>query len=41
MSTKHMLAILGSPRKEGNLSQMLDHAISIAKEKGAVAQLIN
>lgn len=41
MSTKHMLAILGSPRKEGNLSQMLDHTISIAKEKGYEVHFIS
>ena len=41
MPTKKMLAILASPRKNGNLAKMLEHAMQVAKHKGYEVHFIS
>lgn len=41
MPTKKMLAILASPRKQGNIAKMLQHAITVAENKGYEVHFIS
>lgn len=41
MNNKKMLAILGSPRKNGNAAKMLDVAVQIGKKSGYDVDVIN
>ena len=41
MGNKKMLALLGSPRKNGNIAKMLDLAIASAKQIGYEVDFID